>query len=156
VTPNHFCVGLFPELLATGGIQRAGRHMAAVLAGLAARQGTTYQFLSLNDPAGEHRSEVEEFEFRFTGFHRSKARFLLATRAVGHPRLIFVAHPNLAPVGWLLQKRTGARIVVVTWGIEVWEPLPVRRRWALQAADAVLAISNDTAKKAVEIQGVAP
>jgi glycosyltransferase involved in cell wall biosynthesis len=148
--------GLFPELLETGGIQRAGRHMAAVLAGWSARQGTPYQFLSLNDPAGEHRSKVGELEFRFTGFQRSKARFLLATRAAGHPRLIFVAHPNLAPAGWLLQKRTGARMVVVTWGMEVWEPLPARRRWALRAADAILAISHDTAEKVVEIQGVAP
>jgi glycosyltransferase involved in cell wall biosynthesis len=156
VTPNHFCVGLFPELLATGGIQRAGRHMAAVLAGMAARQDATYRFLSLNDPAGEHRSKVEGIEFRFTGFECSKTRFLLAARAAGRPRLIFVAHPNLAPVGWLLQKRSGAGMAVVAWGIEVWEPLAARRRWALQAADAILAISHYTAEKVVEIQGVAP
>jgi phosphatidylinositol alpha-1,6-mannosyltransferase len=149
-------VGLFPELLTTGGIQRAGRHMAAVLAGLAARQGITYQFLSLNDPAGEHRGEVGRLGFRFAGYERSKARFLLAARGAGHPRLVFVGHPNLAPVGWLLQKRDGARMAVVTWGIEVWKPLPARRRWALQAADTVLAISCDTAEKVVEVQGVAP
>ena len=40
-------VGLFPELLATGGIQRAGRHTAAVLAKYAAGERNV---LSITEP----------------------------------------------------------------------------------------------------------
>src|SRR5713226_9209624 len=71
-------IGLFPDLLAPGGIQRAGRHVAAVLAGFARGRGTSYRFLSLNDPAGWHTIRVGEHDFVISGFRRSKLRFVAA------------------------------------------------------------------------------
>ena len=150
------CLGLFTDLQAVGGIQRASRHMAAVLNDFSSRDGAACHFLSLNDPPGKQEAQVSNFRFEFTGFGRDKFKFLQA--AMGslrqQPKMIFVNHPNLAPIGWILKKWTGARLVVVTWGIEVWVPLPFLRRVALRGADLVLAISRYTAKCVEELQGV--
>jgi glycosyltransferase involved in cell wall biosynthesis len=47
------------------------------------------------------------------------------------------------------------KTVVMSHGIEVWKPLPGFRRRALVGADVVLAPSSDTAKKLIDVQGVA-
>jgi glycosyltransferase involved in cell wall biosynthesis len=111
--------------------------------------------LSLNDAAGKGRAEVSGQSFEYEGFARSKGRFSRA--AVGAARdvaLVFAAHPNLAPVGWLVKKRTGARLAVVAWGIDVWERLPLHRQWPLRRANMVLAISSFTAEQVEKVQGV--
>ena len=76
-------VALFPDLLAVGGIQRAGRHTAAVLDEYAKDKRRRHQFVSLNDPAGAHRGNVGELEFAFEGFGRAKARFVTAAQLSG-------------------------------------------------------------------------
>jgi len=152
------CLGLFPEMQALGGIQRASRHMAAVIAGMARRKGLNYRFLSLNDPGGLHKDEVDGLPFEYRGFHRSKPRFVLSALRAGtmKPRLIFVAHANLAPVGWLAKRFGGAGMIVVGHGIEVWEPLPWIRRKAVKSANTLVAISKFTAARLTDMQGVAP
>jgi hypothetical protein len=51
-------IGLFPELDAPGGVQRAGRHMAAVLAEFASGHGMECRLLSLNDTPELHRMSL--------------------------------------------------------------------------------------------------
>ena len=149
-------IGLFPELLATGGVQRAGRQLAAALQGIADERGLAIRLLSLNDPPAEHELCVGNCRVRFRGAAHSKIRFLAAAyRSASNPCLILAAHPHLAPVAWAM--RAGhrcARYVVVAHGIEVWEPLPVLRRRALLRANLVLAPSNDTVEKVARVQGV--
>jgi phosphatidylinositol alpha-1,6-mannosyltransferase len=150
-------VALFPELLATGGVQRAGRHAAAVLAGFAGSRGMPYRFLSLNDVAGAHRDSVGRQEFDFCGFGRAKARFISTVlgHALSGPQLVVAAHPNLAPLAWVVKTLVPkVKTAIVTYGVEVWAPLPARRRWALRVADFVLAISSDTARNLVAVQHV--
>ena len=57
-TPMNSIVGLFTDVLPAGGVQRAGRHVAAVTAKLAADRGMAARFLSLNDPQGLHTVRV--------------------------------------------------------------------------------------------------
>ena len=82
--PSRVCqtqrvlIGLFPELDAPGGIQRAGRHMALVLSEYAAAKKMEYRVLSLNDTQELHRMRVGDREFVFTGAARGKAGFALA------------------------------------------------------------------------------
>lgn len=148
-------LGLFPELGSPGGIQRSSRHIGAVLASWAEERGGSYRFLSLNDGAGKGRVEVSGRPFEYEGFARSKVRFSRAALGAGPDvALVFAAHANLAPVGWLVKKRTGARLAVVAWGIDVWERLPLHRRWSLRRADAVLAISRYTGEQVEKVQGV--
>ena len=150
-------LGLFTGFEAAGGIQRANRHMAAVLAGLATKQNAQCRFLSLNDPLGGRRDSVGGREFAFRGFARSKRRFALAARAGAAPvGFVLAAHPHLAPVGWVAAKKFGAPMAVVGWGIDVWEPLPLLRRWAVQRAEIAIAISQFTADQMTRLQGVKP
>ena len=157
MTRELMCVALFPDLQAPGGIQRGGRHMAAVIADLALRKGLDYKILSLNDPTGPHEAEVAGISYQYTGFHRSKSHFAISAVAAARakPRLIFVVHLNLTPVSWLANRWARAPVAVVGWGIEVWDRLPWIRRRALQSADAFLAISKFTAASFSDKQGVA-
>jgi phosphatidylinositol alpha-1,6-mannosyltransferase len=150
-------VGLFPELLAAGGVQSAGRHTAAILSEIAAEREARYRLLSLNDPIGEHEIYVGDSRFVFRGFNRSKQRFVVAALklAFEQPRVTVAAHPNLVMIATAMKIASpGMRRIVMSHGIEVWKALPPLRRWALRRADRVLAPSTDTAKKLELVQGV--
>ncbi len=151
-------IGLFPELDAPGGVQRAGRHLAAVLTEFAASRGMDCRLLSLNDSPELHRMTLGGREFVFTGSARAKGQFtaaaIRAARRKG--KLVLAAHPNLGPVVQAM-KLVAPRMksIVCTHGIEVWEPLKGLRRRALRHANLVLAPSRDTADHVASEQGVA-
>jgi phosphatidylinositol alpha-1,6-mannosyltransferase len=152
-------IGLFPELDAPGGIQRAGRHLAFVLSEYATAHKMEYRILSLNDTQELHRMRIAEREFVFTGAARGKARFAAtAIRAARRrPKIVLAAHPNLAPIARAMQliaPRT--KSIVCTHGVEVWEPLSLVRRNALRKADLVLSPSRATADFVESLQGVSP
>ena len=43
----------------------------------------------------------------------------------------------------------GMRTAIVVHGVEVWTALPAIRRWSLQSADRILALSEDTLSRAL-------
>jgi phosphatidylinositol alpha-1,6-mannosyltransferase len=150
-------IGLFTQVLSPGGVQRASRHAAAVLAAFAAERGYTCRFLSLNDPQGLHSVRVGSNEFSVTGHARDKAQFVLAAlRAAGRdPVLVVALHPNLAPIVWAMRFRSRKfKSIVFAHGIEVWQPLPWARRQALRQADRVVGPSTDTVRHLAASQGV--
>lgn len=150
-------IGLFPELDAPGGVQRAGRHLAAVMTEFAASRGMECRLLSLNDSPELHRMTVSGREFVFTGCARAKGQFAMATLKAARrkAKLVLAAHPNLAPVARLLRfVAPRMKSIVCTHGVEVWEPLPRMRRRALQKASLVLAPSQYTADHVKTDQGV--
>ena len=152
-------IGLFPELDAPGGIQRASRHMAFVLSEFAASRQMEYRMLTLNDTQELHRMRVGDREFVFTGAARGKARFAAsALRAARRrPKLVLAAHVNLAPIVRAMRLAAPRmKSIVCTHGIEVWEPLSALRRRALRHATLVLAPSRATADYVVTLQGVRP
>ena len=152
-------VGLFPELNAPGGIQRAGRHLAFLLSEYASSHGMEYRLLSLNDTQELHRMRIADRDFVFTGAARSKARFVAtAMRAAGRrPKLVLAAHANLAPLVRGMQMiAPRMKSILCTHGVEVWEPLPTLRRRALCRATLVLAPSRATAAFLSSVQGVPP
>jgi phosphatidylinositol alpha-1,6-mannosyltransferase len=150
-------IGLFPELDAPGGIQRAGRHLAYVLSEFAVANKMEYRFLSLNDSQELHRLRINEREFVYTGAARGKARFAATAlrTARRRPKLVLAAHPNLAPIVramHLLVPRM--KSIVCTHGVEVWEPLSRLRRRALRSASLVLSPSQATADSVATLQGI--
>jgi phosphatidylinositol alpha-1,6-mannosyltransferase len=150
-------IGLFPELAADGGIQRTGRHLAAVMTEFAAGRNMECRLLSLNDTPELHRMQVGTREIVFTGAQRAKARFtataLRASRR--HAKLVIAGHPNLAPVAQALRiVAPRMKSIVCTHGIEVWERLSPLRLRALRSATLVLAPSEDTASRVVTEQQV--
>ena len=154
---NTRIVGLFPDFLVHGGVQEAGRQTAAALAAFAESRGWSTQFLTLNDPQGRQSVQVGDRSILFTGFHRAKVQFVLATlkTARNDARLLFAGHPNLAPPA-ALARRFSKRLktIVVTHGIEVWTELSPQRRSALLKADVILAPSSYTVQKLIDIQAV--
>lgn len=151
-------VALYPELTKFGGVQQAGRLLAAALTAISEKRGLPFRALSLNDAEGEHESSVGDFKFHFQGFGASKVQFVLAALRIApaRPRIILAAHPNLSPVSAVL--RTLARkskFIVCAHGIEVWRPLSYIRRQALRGADWVLAPSSDTQHKLIAVQHIA-
>ena len=156
---HRVLIGLFPELDAPGGIQRAGRHLAFVMSEYASAHKQEYRMLSLNDSPELHRMGVGEREFVFTGAARGKARFAAtALRAASRrPKLVLAAHPNFAPLIQVMNVVSPRmKSIICTHGIEVWEPLSPLRRRALRRATLVLAPSQATADFLVSVQGVAP
>jgi len=150
-------IGLFPELDAPGGVQRAGRHLAAALTEFAASRAMECRLLSLNDSQELHRMSVGNREFVFTGCARGKGRFTATAMRAARRRakLVVAAHPNLSPVTAAM-KLVAPRMktIVCTHGIEVWEPLSRMRRSALRKANVVLAPSRSTADHVCAEQGV--
>jgi phosphatidylinositol alpha-1,6-mannosyltransferase len=150
-------IGLFSELDAAGGVQRAGRHIAAVMKEFADSRSLECRFLSLNDSRELHRMRVGEREFVFTGCERGKARLTAtAVRAARrHAKLVLAAHPNLAPVVQAMHVVSPRmRTIVCTHGVEVWEPLSLLRRRALRKADLILAPSQNTAEHMATVQNI--
>jgi glycosyltransferase involved in cell wall biosynthesis len=137
-------LGLFPELLPAGGVQRICRHAAAVLYRYAEERGERCTLLSLNDPEGHRTVRVGDAEFPFEGFGRKKVRFAMTVLAAGH-RIVLFGHPNLAILGPAMRlRRGGARQLVLTYGFEVWRPLGWMRQRGLAGADTIIAPSRFT------------
>ena len=149
-------LAIFPELLSRGGIQRVSQHICAVLQEVADDADEQCYLFSLKDPKGLHSVEVAGRAFVVRGFGMNRialARALLSKSF--RSRLLYVGHPNLAPLG-LLCKLLNPRLryVVSAYGLEVWNPLSTLRRLGLRSASAVTSISDFTARKMVEMQGV--
>jgi phosphatidylinositol alpha-1,6-mannosyltransferase len=141
-------IGLFPELEPAGGIQRAGRHLAAVMTEFASSRGMPCRLLSLNDTPELHRMCVGTREIVFTGSGRAKGRFAAtALRAARrHAKLVVAAHPYLAPVVQAM-RLSAPRLKSIVWahGVEVWEPLSALRRRALRGSTLILTPTENTA-----------
>ena len=150
-------LGLFPDLAGVGGIQRAGRSTAAVLASWAEARGETCRFLSLNDRPSTVPLQIGAQTLVFSGFGRSKVRFLaeVLRAAVRRPRLTLALHPNLAPAARLATVFSpGGCSIVVAHGVEVWKPLGGVRQWSLRQASLVVGPSADTLEHVIAQQGV--
>ena len=152
-------IGLFPDLLGIGGIQEVSRQTVRALMDISAQGGWSCNLLGLNDPPGIQEYSTGAKTISFRGFGRSKLRFVLAAlqNARKKPRIVVAAHPNLAvPAAWMKRLAPQMKVIVMAHGVEVWQPLPPRRRAAFLAADIVLAASASTVQKLTEVQGVPP
>lgn len=150
-------VALFSGLGDVGGVQMAGRQTAAALTRIGAERDWPCVFLSLNDERGEHSLCTADTRFCFRGFHRRKVQFVIESMNVARrkPKLIFAAHPNLAPTALAMKAIAGnAPTVVGAHGIEVWQPLSLIRRTAFRRADLITVPSTYTLEKALQAQGV--
>jgi phosphatidylinositol alpha-1,6-mannosyltransferase len=148
-------LGVFTQLLGSGGIPYAGRQAAAVLAEWSCQMGFECRILSLNDSAGPHYLEFAGISFIVEGFERRKSR-LAWTVWSASPRLglAYLGHCGLAPLGLPLKLHSNTHYVVASYGIEAWQQLEPIRRLGLRGASAVTAISRFTADKIIEVNGI--
>jgi len=157
---NIQLIGLFPDVLGIGGIQEVSRQTISALLNISQQTDWSFSMLGLNDPPGTHEFSVGgTHKINFRGFGRSKLRFVLAAlrSARKKPRVVLAAHPNLAPpAAWMKRLAPEMKVIVMAHGVEVWQPLPPRRRAALLSADIVIAPSASTVEKLTAVQGVPP
>ncbi len=137
---------------------------AAALREMALRHNWSTDFLSLNDPRGEHSLEAADHEIPFSGFGRGKFRFLLSGLSRTRPlttettSIVLAFHPNLAVVSrWMQRICPRVQTVVMTHGVEVWKPLTSPRRQCTSTGKRYpRSQQRRTAQKLIEVQGVPP
>jgi glycosyltransferase involved in cell wall biosynthesis len=125
---------------------------------MARERNLSCQLLGFNDARGLGSFRVGLDEYNFRGFGRAKAAlvsFLLG--AVPQLEALYIGHVNLAPLGLLLRLiRPRFKYWVVAHGVEVWQPLPILRRFALRQARGVLSVSAYTADQMIGAQKLNP
>lgn len=144
-------LGLFPELGGFGGVQEAGRQVAAAVAQWSMTRGFEFRFLALNDKSGRNSFSIRGHEFAYEGFGRAKAKFVATAIANGMltKGAALALHPNLGPLAAVLRPA-----VVFAWGIEVWQPLGRIRGQALRKARLVCTPSLYTARRLIDLQHI--
>jgi glycosyltransferase involved in cell wall biosynthesis len=74
---------------------------------------------------------------------RLKLAFALLTCLLKyHPERVFCGHINLAPLVNFSCRLLGIPYTVLTYGKEVWQPLPIAKRTALKQASSIWTISH--------------
>ena len=150
-------LGLFTALATVGGMERACRHVAAVMTEFASSRDMPCQFLTLNDSQNLHHASVAGRDFEFTGFAGNKLGFVapIARKAWGKAELVVAGYPDLGPLGPIAKALAPkSKTVVIAHGVEVWEPLSLVKRLALCQADLILTPTRNTAAQVARHQGV--
>lgn len=144
-------------LSVTGGIERYCLDLHRCLQSETDRTVT----LSLWDPDRPPPSDAADLSAgTYVGCGRSKPKFMhrlarLLRRL--RPDVVWLGHELFLPVTPLIRWLCpDARIVALTYGDEVWEPLPRLRRHYLRRVDRVATITRFTAARLTTAQGVSP
>jgi glycosyltransferase involved in cell wall biosynthesis len=92
------------------------------------------------------QSSLLNFRYFYTKFS-AVGRMQLMLAVLGYvlrhrPQRVFCGHINLAPLVWAICQPLGIPYTVLTYGKEVWEPLPKFQQLALQQADRIWTISR--------------
>ncbi|WP_013325073.1 glycosyltransferase family 4 protein [Gloeothece verrucosa] len=123
--------------------------------------GRTEVFLLRDEPGCDNPFED------FLSFHYLKTlppwkgRLKLALSVLGclikhRPERVFCGHINLAPLIRLLCQPLGIPYTVLTYGKEVWQPLPTPQRQALQAASHIWTISRYSRDRLTQANEIDP
>ncbi|MFZ1030184.1 MAG: glycosyltransferase [Limnoraphis robusta] len=84
------------------------------------------------------------------------ASTLLGCLLTNRPQRVFCGHINLARVVQVICQPFGVPYTVLTYGKEVWEPLPLKYRNALQKADEIWTISRYSRDRACQANQLNP
>ncbi|MCT7970379.1 glycosyltransferase [Laspinema sp. D1] len=147
-----------------GGIQSYVKDILTVYGDWAARQGRVAQVLLLRDgPDCENPLEGHpglQFEYLKSSppmWGRVKLAGVLANRLVLHrPRRVFCGHINLVSLVQGLCQPLGIPYTVLTYGKEVWEPLPKMAQSGLRQASRLWTISRYSRDRACAANGLQP
>lgn len=144
---------LCPELfLSQGGITRILRLYLKALCDLAG-PGDTVDFVVLNDPVFDSRDRWRYANDRLGSWEvcsGDTSRFVKKALRLGRQAdRIICGHVAQLPVAWLASRSRlrWTPFYVIAHGIEVWRPLPLLQRRALDAARGVWCVSDFTRRE---------
>lgn len=135
-----------------GGEERYGRAFADALAS----SDQTVAAVGLWDPSGHDRTATTDAR----GAGGSRFRMAAATVRLlltGRPETVVLGHVLLLPLAVLTRLlRPRARIVLLVYGIEVWDrPSRLRRMLIDRCVDRIVAVSQHTARRMAASHGLA-
>ena len=84
------------------------------------------------------------------------ATVLLTSLLQKRPQRVFCGHIKLAPLIKILCQPLGIPYTILTYGKEVWEPLPSKYQIAMSKADSIWTISRYTRDRTCEINQLNP
>ncbi len=154
--PHH--VFVFLEVFSCeGGIQS---YVKDILQAYSQLDTVADVFLLRDRATVEHSFASERLRFHYCKAEsplvgRAKLAIALFIHLLTHrPQRVFCGHILLAPLIQTLCKPLGIPYTVLTYGKEVWEPLPNRKQRALQNADRIWAISRYSRDRACAANGI--
>ena len=146
---------VLPEVFGcAGGIQMFCRALCLAAGRWAQRNKASLSAIVLNDECAPDPRYVNGGFSSYGGAGKSKTRFVsnYVQQIIRYqPDLIVVGHISLAPLTMLpVMPRRQVKSFVITYGLDVWRPLSLLERRAIQKATAVLAISDYTKSELVK------
>jgi glycosyltransferase involved in cell wall biosynthesis len=135
---------------ATGGIEKFNRSFLKALHELSVEDHFDADACSPYDAVPDEKYFPQS---RFKGYKSNRALFVLGAFLQGLKYdVVIVGHINLGMVGyWLKKVRPSVKLIVVAHGLEVWEKQQGIKRRLLETADMILAVSNYTRQKILEV-----
>lgn len=137
----------------TGGIEKFNRAFLKSLSELEAEGSVSANSISLYDRSIDEKYFSADNYIASSG---SKFSFMgQLIKAASQYDTIIVGHLNLAMPAMLIKKLyPSKKMVVIIHGIEVWDEVKGSKKQLLDNADFILAVSNFTASKLVDVQKV--
>ncbi len=146
---------LVPDLI--GPPSGIGRYCRMVCRSLeeANLQVTVISLLDLHSARQQAKENFPEVAYLpCQGSRKSFVWHALKTALRLRPTLILVGHPNFSFVGYLLSFLSRSQTAVFMYGTDVWKSEKPLRRAAMCRADLCISISEYTAKRAIESNGI--
>ncbi|MEP6926879.1 MAG: glycosyltransferase, partial [Ginsengibacter sp.] len=142
---------------ATGGIEKVCRILGKALYEDSIQHEGLLKICSMYDKQRDAFNNPYFPAENFRGFGIDKLRFIKEMVQVGSKsNVVILSHINLLLIGWLIKKiAPHTKIILLAHGIEIWYPLNDRKRKMLQSCDKILAVSNYTSNKIIEVHGLA-
>ncbi|MGK7945076.1 MAG: glycosyltransferase family 4 protein [Microcystaceae cyanobacterium] len=159
---NHIFV--FLEIFSQeGGIQAYVKDIFRAYQALQDKSALNAQVFLLRDETGcENPFVSKRFKFAYLKTLPAwKGRLNLASSLVRalirhRPQQVFCGHINLAPLVALLCKPLGIPYTVLTYGKEVWQPLPSLQQKALSQANQIWTISRYSRDRLCQSNHISP
>lgn len=143
---------------ATGGIEKVCRVAGKAIYEMGLQQGFKSQVFALHGKKNNADANSYFPQQMFRGFAGKRFAFLLRSLQAGrNSEVILLSHINLLIVGRILKLLLPkCRLVLLAHGIEVWDTLPRWKRRMLQNCDLVLAVSQYTRSRMLDMHGLDP
>ena len=130
--------------------------MGKALFEIAGEKKESLEIISMYDATADADENAYFPASIFRGFATSKAGCsLYALRKGLRAKTVILSHVNLLSIGWAIKKLSAStKLVLLAHGIEVWKPFSNFKRKMLQSCDEVVAVSEYTRQKLINIHGI--
>lgn len=138
-----------------GGIENFNKAFMKASEELSIKNNNDFKACSLHDHSQDDRYISSS---NFKGFWGSRITFILQSIVLGlRSDIVIIGHVNLAIIGRVIKMyKKDIKVIHVAHGIEVWSKLPITQKWGIKCADNILAVSNFTKQKLVDVQSIDP